>query len=261
MVGEDLHRDEGSSDTETDSDGTDLQRRVAPAPPPQLASRVRALSPHRAAPPGTEAAAQARPEPPQDEVPEWMEPRAAGKNPLPPRDWGVSLLGCLAEPIHSAACCVSALLVCGCCGLGPAFTFGRTRLLLDEARHHAHLEAVPRRVEDSILTPKAALQLCSRVSADTRLVCVEGCLFCLACCACVSCTWGCTNRTRLRARYGIGGSLWSDVVAHCCCCQPCALIQEYRFVKASGPAPEGFQVGMPWATPHQAPPEHQNKFT
>jgi len=97
--------------------------------------------------------------------------------------WSASLFGCLQEPVHAALCFLCA------CGCGPAYTFGKTRLLLDDS-HRQSLEA---------------------------------CLFCLACCTGISCMWGCTNRERLRVQFGIPGSRWSDCAAHCCCCQPCAV--------------------------------------
>lgn len=97
--------------------------------------------------------------------------------------WGTSLLGCCREPVHSALC-----LLCSC-GCGSAYTFAKTRNMLDTSHR----------------------------------TCTEGCVFCLACCAGVSCMMGYTNRVQLRAKFGIPGNECQDCAVHFCCCQSCAV--------------------------------------
>ncbi|ONK55689.1 uncharacterized protein A4U43_UnF90, partial [Asparagus officinalis] len=50
---------------------------------------------------------------------------------------------------------------------------------------------------------------------------------------CLHCVYSCAYRSKLRAQYNLGESPCNDCFVHCCC-EPCALSQEYRELRNRG---------------------------
>lgn len=69
---------------------------------------------------------------------------------------------------------------------------------------------------------------CVQAVASDRAIKEGKCVPCL-CGLCLGCIGMAYNRSRIRNRFLISGSLCSDLCVHCCC-TPCAVCQEYREV-------------------------------
>lgn len=63
---------------------------------------------------------------------------------------------------------------------------------------------------------------------------ISGSLYTLLMCF-TGCQWiySCVNRSKLRAEYSLEESPCNDCLVHCCC-EPCALCQEYRELQNRG---------------------------
>jgi Cys-rich protein (TIGR01571 family) len=63
--------------------------------------------------------------------------------------------------------------------------------------------------------------------------CASGALYLLLSAAGLGCLYSCCYRSKLRARYELAETPCADCCVHLCC-EPCALCQEYRELKARG---------------------------
>ncbi|KAJ9554392.1 hypothetical protein OSB04_018437 [Centaurea solstitialis] len=55
----------------------------------------------------------------------------------------------------------------------------------------------------------------------------------IAALTCCGCMYSCMYRTKMRSQYGLRETPCNDCLVHCCC-EPCALCQEYRELKHRG---------------------------
>ncbi|PUZ47501.1 hypothetical protein GQ55_7G170100 [Panicum hallii var. hallii] len=70
--------------------------------------------------------------------------------------------------------------------------------------------------------------------------CASGALYLLLSAAGLGCLYSCCYRSKLRARYELAETPCADCCVHLCC-EPCALCQEYRELKA-----RGFDMSLGW---------------
>ncbi|KAG2411075.1 hypothetical protein LR48_Vigan325s000700 [Vigna angularis] len=62
----------------------------------------------------------------------------------------------------------------------------------------------------------------------------SGALYTLVCCVtCCACIYSCFYRSKMRRQHGLKGNGCTDCLIHCCC-EPCALCQEYRELESRG---------------------------
>ncbi|ESW32399.1 hypothetical protein PHAVU_002G319100 [Phaseolus vulgaris] len=62
----------------------------------------------------------------------------------------------------------------------------------------------------------------------------SGALYTLVCCVtCCACLYSCFYRSKMRRQHGLKGNGCTDCLIHCCC-EPCALCQEYRELQNRG---------------------------
>ncbi|KAL1803439.1 hypothetical protein DCAR_0935132 [Daucus carota subsp. sativus] len=70
--------------------------------------------------------------------------------------------------------------------------------------------------------------------------CISGCLYFLTLITCCSCIYSCVYRTKMREHFLLAESPCGDCVLNCCC-QSCALCQEYRELRN-----RGFDMSLGW---------------
>ncbi|CAJ2676098.1 unnamed protein product [Trifolium pratense] len=72
------------------------------------------------------------------------------------------------------------------------------------------------------------------IDKDSTSCCVSGSLYALLCCVFGSgYLYSCCYRSKMREQYGLKGNDCTDCMIHCCC-EPCALSQEYRELQNRG---------------------------
>ncbi|XP_072990936.1 protein PLANT CADMIUM RESISTANCE 1-like [Typha latifolia] len=79
------------------------------------------------------------------------------------------------------------------------------------------------------------------VDRGSTSCCASGTLYgLLECFACFQCVYSCFYRSKLRSQYSLVETPCNDCFVHCCC-EPCALSQEYRELKN-----RGFDMSIGW---------------
>ncbi|GLJ49718.1 hypothetical protein SUGI_1055070 [Cryptomeria japonica] len=197
-------------------------------PPPPQAPQAHLQYVQPPPPQASQAHLQYVQPPPPPPPPPYPSPPPQQGNPFRPTEWSSALCACTEDP---SLCCLT--LWC------PCVTFGQIAEIVDEGSPSCGVSGA---IYGLLCFTGIAL------AAITGLGCLSGFGWC----------YSCTYRSRMRAKFNLAEIPCTDCLLHCCC-DLCALCQEYKELKHRGYEPalgwtENLRRQQQGAAPAMEPP-------